>query len=139
MDPELFKKRLEEFAELKQIKTPKSAAIRESDEPETIFRGGAEFSVEVDNNPTLNWTIKKLKPHIAVCENCHDVATDRRVEYKLNQSPKPHWNVRCTACQMCQDPATGLFTMTGHELRSYQCTAEAHKSHLRPVFKKPAK
>ena len=139
MDPELFKKRLEEFAELKQLKTPKSPAFRENDEPETIFRNGNEFAVGTDDNPTLNWVIKKLKPHVAVCEDCHDVVKDRRVEHKLNQSPKPHWNVRCSACNLCQDPTTGKFTMTGSELRSYQCTAQAHKSHLKPVFKKPTK
>ena len=139
MDPELFRKKLEEFAELKQVKTPKTAAIRESDGPETVFRGGAEFSVEADNNPTLNWEIKKLKPHIAVCEDCHDVTTDRRIEHKLNDTPYKHWRSRCTACEMYKDPATGKFCMTGHEFRAYLCTAEASKSHLRPVYKKPTK
>jgi hypothetical protein len=139
MDPKLFKECLEKFAELKQLKTPKSAAFRENDEPETIFRGGKEFDVVADNNPTLNWIIKKIKPHVAVCEDCHDVVVDRRVEYKLNQSPKPHWNVRCSACDFCQDPSTGKFTMTGSELRTYQCSSQAQKSQLRPIFKKPTK
>jgi hypothetical protein len=137
MDPELFKKRLEQFAELKQMKVPRAASRAESTEPEIIERGGKTFAIELHDNPTIGWGIKKLKPHVAVCESCHDVATDRRVEYKLNQSPKPHWNVRCTACELCQDPATGLFTMSGSELRTYQYTAEANKSHLKPVFKKP--
>jgi hypothetical protein len=140
MDPELFKKRLEEFAELKQAKVPRAAGRAEAtQEPEIIERGGKSFAIHLKDNPTLNWEIKKLKPHIAVCESCHDVATDRRIEHKLNETPYKHWRSRCTACEMYKHPVTGKFCLTGNEFRTHLCTAEASKSLLRPVFKKPAK
>ena len=139
MDPELFKKRLEEFAELKQAKVPRSAGRAEATEPEIIERGGQTFSIELHDNPTIGWEIKRLKPHIAVCEDCHDVATDRRIEHKLNETPHKHWRSRCNACDMYKHPVTGKFSLSGHEFRAYLCTAEANKSHLQPHFKKPAK
>ena len=139
MDPELFKKRLEEFAELKQSKVPRSAGRAEATDPEIIERGGQTFSIHLKNNPTLNWEIAKLKPHIAVCEDCHDVTTNRRIEHKLNETPNKHWRSRCSACNLYKHPVTGKFSMTGNEFRIYQCTVNTSDSHLQPVFKKPAK
>jgi len=139
MDPELFKKQLEQFAELKQMKVPRVASRAESTEPEIIERAGQSFAIDLKDNPTIAWEIKKLKPHVAVCEDCHDVVTNRRIEHKLNETPYKHWRSRCSACDMYNDPATGKFCMSGHEFRAYLCTAEASKSLSRSLFRKPTK
>lgn len=154
MDPELFKKKLEEFAELKQLKTPKSAAFRENDQPETIFRNGNEFDVEADNNPTLNWVIKKLKPHVAVCQDCHQVVENRQVDSKLYEIPQAHWRSHCRPCGMVRNPYTKQFDLTVKKsMHHYACWLKGmpepepynidHKeeksSHLTPVYKKPTK
>jgi hypothetical protein len=151
MDPELFKKRLEQFAELKQMKTPKTAAVRESDEPETIYRGGDEFTVEVDNNPTIGWGIKKIKSHIAVCEDCCRVVEDRVVEIKVYDCPELHWRRHCKSCKFSQNPYTKEYDLTikrSHYVNHcymigkpepIDSEEEEKSSHLKPVFKKPTK
>lgn len=151
MDPELFRKKLEQFAELKQIKVPKSGNLRESDEPEIISRGGVDFTIDVDNNPTVGWGIKKLKPHIALCESCREVVENRVVETKKYESPNLHWRSHCKPCGRVQNPYTKQFDLTVkqsfHSYASFQkglpqpyLENEAEeKSHLKPVFKKPAK
>lgn len=150
MDPELFKQQLEQFAELKQMKTPKSAAIREAEEPETIYRGGNEFTVEVNRNPTISWGIKKMKPHIAVCEDCHKVVEDRVVEIKRYEFPDTHWRKNCKPCGMVQNPYTKKFDLSVKQsfhvhascLKGLPqpCLAdEEKKPHLKPVYKKPTK
>lgn len=150
MDPELFRKRLEEFAEIKQMKTPRSPGIRENDEPEIIFRGGEEFPVELNNNPTIGWGIKKLKPHVAVCEDCCEVVENRVTEIKLHQMPEAHWRKNCKNCMKTQNPYTGKFDLLSTKVfhvvscwmkgmpepESYNVEKD---SDLRPVFKKPTK
>jgi hypothetical protein len=152
MDPELFKRQLEKFAELQQVKTPRTPAIREKDELEVIFRGGDEFTVGLNNNPTLNVGIKQLKPHIAVCEDCRQVVENRVVEIKVYDCPETHWRRHCKACKFSQNPFTKKYDLTikrSHyvndcyqngkpEPEEYEETEE-ELSHLKPVFKKPAK
>lgn len=151
MDPELFKKKLEQFAELKQIRPPKSAAVREKDEPSVIFRNSEEFLVDADNNPTLNWAVKKLKPHVAVCEDCCSVVENRVIEIKSYESPNPHWRRHCKPCGLVQNPYTKEFDLTiQRSSHAYACFVKGmpqpyledepeKKPVLRPVFKKPTK
>jgi hypothetical protein len=150
MDPELFKKKLEQFAELKQVKTPRSPSVRENDEPEVIYRSGTEFAVELDNNPTLNWEIKKMKPHVSVCEDCHKVVENRVVEIKMHQMPQPHWRKNCKNCMKTQNPYTGQFDLSStksfHVMNCWMKGMPEPTSHntencsdLRPVYKKPTK
>ena len=152
MDPKLFKQRLEQFAELKQLKAPKTAAIRQTGEPETVFRGGEEFSVDQDNNPTIGWGIKKIKPHVAVCEDCRRVVEDRCVEIRRYDTPVKHWRSHCKPCGMVENPYTKEFSITVKQSGyTYICwlenkpqpyfdeNQEEKSSHLTAVFKKPAK
>jgi hypothetical protein len=152
MNADEFKQQLEKYAELKQVKTPKSAAIRESEEPEVVYRGGQEFLVATDNNSTLNWAIKKLKPHVAVCEDCHCVVEGRVVETRSYDNPAPHWRKHCKPCGMVQNPYTKQFDVTVKKSHHYySCWLKkmpepesydvdsAVCSDLQAVFKKPAK
>jgi hypothetical protein len=151
MNPDEFKARLEQFAELKQMRVPKTAAVREADEPETVYRGGEEFTVDLDDNPTIGWGIKKLKPHIAVCEDCCQVVENRVVEIKVYDSPELHWRRHCKNCKFSQNPYTKEYDLTikrSHYVNNcyitgkpepLDCEEEEKSSHLKPVFKKPTK
>ena len=151
MNPDEFKACLEQFAELKQMRVPKTAAVREADEPETVYRGGEEFTVDLDDNPTIGWGIKKLKPHIAVCEDCHSVVENRVVEIKVYDSPELHWRRHCKNCKFSQNPYTKEYDLTikrSHYVNNcyitgkpepLECEEEEKSSHLKPVFKKPTK
>ena len=152
MNADEFKQQIEKYAELKQVKTPKSPAIRENDEPEVIYRGGEEFSVDVDNNPTLTWAVKKLKPHVAVCEDCCQVVENRRIEIQRYSNPIPHWRRHCTGCDKGMNPYTGKYELANKLTHHYNACfledkpepnpyseREEKSSDLRPVYKKPAK
>jgi len=52
-----------------------------------------------------------LKPHTAPCEDCGEIVTDRKVELKVHQHPKPHWRSRCKACRLTKNPDTGCYDM----------------------------
>ena len=150
MDPESFKQKLEQFAELKQMKVPRSAGIREADEPEVIERHGVSMTLESDNNPTIGWCIKNLKTVEEQCNDCGDSVKNRIVQHKLYFSPRKHWRENCKNCQMIRDPYTEEFTLT--VTRSYQvfaafldgkeCPREytsKEESISRVVHKKPTK
>lgn len=151
MNPDEFKRQLEQFAEIKQMKTPKSPAVREADEPETLFRGGAEFTVDADNNPTISWGIKKMKSHIAVCEDCHEVVENRVVEIKVYDCPELHWRRHCRNCKLSQNPYTEKYDLTikrSHYVNHCYLTGKSEpleyeeqekKPHLTSLFKKPTK
>ena len=152
MDPELFRQQLEQWAELKQMKVPKTAAFREADEPEVIERQGQTLTIEPNNNPTINWCIKKMKPHIAVCEDCHIVATNRVVEIQQYNSPELHWRRHCKTCNLGQNPYNKKYQLPNKQTYHYNAAylegkpepepyaaKEQKDSLLKPVFKKPTK
>lgn len=152
MDPDLFKQQLEQWAELKQMKVPKSAGLREAADPEVIERQGQTLTLETDNNPTVNWCIKKLKPHVAVCEDCHTVVENRVIQIQRYGNPQPHWRRHCTACDLGQNPYNKKYELPNKQAHHYnscyiegkpepQPYAEKEEkcSVLKPVFKKPAK
>ena len=152
MDPKLFKQRLEEFAELKQMKVPRAAGRAEATQPEVIEREGKTFTIELHDNPTIGWGIKKLKPHVAVCEDCHNVVENRQVDSKRYDSPVDHWRKHCKPCGMIRNPYTNVFDVTvKHSHHTFACfykgmpqpyaeeCEQEEPSHLKPHFKKPAK
>ena len=157
MDPDLFKQRLEEFAELKQMKVPRAAGRAEATEPEVIKREGKTFTIELHDNPTIGWGIKKVKPRSAVCEDCCDVVVDRCVEIKKYDFPTTNWRKHCKACGMVQNPYTKKFDVNVKQSQHvYSCWVEnkpepcylvpqnqqvneEKSSHLKAVFKKPTK
>lgn len=152
MDPQYFKQQLEQWAELKQIKPPKSAATRENEEPEVIERQGQTVTIDIENNPTINWCIKKMKPHVAVCEDCHMVATNRVLQIQRYNSPKGHWRKHCNACNLGQNPYNGKFELKNKLAHPYNAAfldgkpeperyaeKEQKAPVLKPVYKKPTK
>lgn len=148
MDPELFKQRLEEFAELRQMKVPKSPALREADEPEIIERHGQVLAIDVDDNPTIAWCIKRLKPRTEVCEDCCQLVEDRVIETKRYESPVVHWRKSCRPCGLIQNPYTKAFDVEGKKSHwVYSCfhkgmpepNSHEKDSDLQPVMKKPTK
>lgn len=109
MDHEIFLKRLQELAEIKFVRVPKTGATREAREPDLIYRGGQEFEISVDHNPTLNLVVKKLKPCIKNCEDCGRKVRDRVVNKALYSFPVKHWRRHCSSCDSVWNPQTGCF------------------------------
>jgi hypothetical protein len=140
MDPELFKQRLEEFAELKQMKVPRAAGRAEATEPEIIERGGQSFAIELKDNPTIGWEIKKLKPKKEICSDCDKLVTDRVLHFKVCSFPFDHWRASCKNCAKTQDPDTGRFTLTAVAASNvYTNHLKQNRSESRVLFRKPAK
>lgn len=120
MKNELFIKRLRELAEVKPRKAPRSAGVRESSEPEPIFRAGQEFVITKDNNPTFTWEIVKLNPIVKDCEDCgQEGVTDRVVQKKIATYPVHHWRETCNNCRMCRNPATGKFDIPTTQINAF--------------------
>lgn len=127
MDPKQFYDKLKQYGELKQVKVPKTAARREADEPDTIYRHGQEFTIDEQNNPTRSLIYKCLHPKIEACEDCDQIVTDRVIHSKVYQYPIPHWRQQCQHCQLFQNPKTGVYDLTSQE------TSNAFHQHLGPV------
>lgn len=152
MDPDLFKQQLEQFAELKTVKVPKTAAIREAEEPEVIQRHGQELVIDSDNNPTHAWSIKRLKTSARLCEDCHLVAENRVIEIKRYPNPVDHWRRHCRACNLGMNPYNNKYELENKHAQHYNACwvdgkPEPHSQDLieektpilKPHFKKPAK
>lgn len=140
MNPNEFYSKLSELAELKQTKVPKTPARREADDPDEVWREGRVIHLTKDNNPTLNWEIKKIKHQTRLCEDCGELVNNRIVELKICEYPKPHWRERCANCKMSRNPDTGQFDLTSTEAsNTYRelLTKNPQFSTLR--FKKPTK
>ncbi len=123
MDPNEFKRQLEQFAELKQVKVPRGPNLREADEPDTVFRNGEEFIITRENNPTLTYCIKKIKHQTRPCEDCGNAVTDRITHLRICQFPEPHWRETCQNCGMTRNPDTGEFDLKGQQASNYFTTA----------------
>ncbi len=119
MDNETFLKRLGELAELEPIKVPRSAGLRLAEEAQDIIRQGKTFTIEVDENPTLNVRIKKLKTKPKQCEDCGKLVEDRRVHTSLYQNPQQHWRSRCHPCNMTLNPTTGQYDLNNKAVQTF--------------------
>lgn len=152
MDPQYFKQQLEQWAEIKQMRPPKGPSTRENDEPEVIERQGQTVTIDIDNNPTVNWCIKKMKPQVAVCEDCHLVTTNRVVQIQRYTIPQGHWRKHCNSCNLGQNPYNGRYELANKVAHAYNAAyldgkpepqpyAEKDQKQpvLRAVLKKPAK
>jgi len=109
MEHNTFIKRLEEVAEIKRVKLPKSAAYREADTACDIFRNGQMMIIDKDNNETCAYEIKRLKPIVKPCEDCGQECKDRRVNKSLYSFPIKHWRSHCSGCNRVKNPVTGVF------------------------------
>lgn len=116
MDPQQYLTRLQELAELQQIK-PSFKQQRPAEEPVIVERQGRQIDLQKDN-PTLTLRIRRLKNTIRVCEDCNELVDRRRVERKLYTSIQPHWRDICTNCNRVRD-LEGQFRLTPTEANSY--------------------
>jgi hypothetical protein len=138
MDPKLFRQRLEELAELKVVKEPRTADRREAEDADSIWRDGKEYVINPKDNPTLNIAIARIKPMIKACEDCGLMVEDRLVHVKIYDNPYPHWRKNCISCKMTEHPLTGCFD-TPSPTASKSISYELKCLNSRPVFKKPTK
>jgi hypothetical protein len=141
MDPKLFKQRLEELAELKTVRAPRSPAQRAAEEPEEIFRNGKTLVIDEKNNPTNMLAIKKIRNQEQICEDCDRFVKNRVVNYKVLDSPQRHWRKSCGSCQKTFNPETGQFDLISTKAGYvYACFFNKEKQSIsRVIFKKPTK
>ena len=141
MEPNEFKRRLEELAELKTVRAPRLSGIRAAEEPEEIFRNGKTLLIDEKNNFTNMLGIKKLRSEEKICEDCDRFVKNRVIHYKVLDFPMRHWRKSCSSCQKTFNPETEQFDLV--------CTKAAHayatffnkekQSISGVVFKKPTK
>jgi len=141
MDPKLFKQRLEELAELKTVREPRSPAIRAAEEPEEIFRNGKTLLIDEKNNPTNMLGIKKLRSEEKICEDCDRFVKNRVINYKVLDFPMRHWRKSCGSCQKTFNPETEQFDLISTKAASVYINFfnKEKQSISRVVFKKPTK
>jgi len=123
MDRNEYRKRLEEFAIVKDRKPAKSPTHNRLAK-ETVIEidelTGEEIEVEreITENPTLGFEVI-LKDRIAACElGCGDVVTNQVIERKLYLFPERHWRTRCTNCDHCVSPDGVGFIKNGSGIQS---------------------
>lgn len=63
--------------------------------------------------------IKEIRAIAKPCEDCGEIIEFRRIDYKLNRKPRPHWKKTCSVCSKIQNPESGKFDMTVRELASF--------------------
>jgi hypothetical protein len=111
MEHNRFIQQLQQFAELKPIKTAASAAIRESAEPAEIWRNGQLMQVDSSNNPTWGFQVKRLKTEAKACEDCGKECKNRTLNKTLYAFPKKHWRTCCTGCTKVFNPESKSFDL----------------------------
>ena len=100
MDKKKFKKFVEEVAVIKERKPVKSPTIRLDNDAYDYVRHGDEWvEVTAQENPTLGFSLVKLKDRNALCElGCGKIVTNQIVEKRLCFTPEAHWRTRCANC-----------------------------------------
>lgn len=141
MEPNEFKRRLEELAEIQPRREPRSAGRREVDEPTEIFRNGSSTEIDLENNHTLTLVIKQLRNSRQICEDCDRFVERRTINYKLLDYPQKHWRASCKNCQKTLNPRNGNFDLSC--VKAGAAYADFFKQEKEPIctvnFKKPTK
>jgi hypothetical protein len=121
MDKNELRQRLEQVAELKDIKPPRTANYRPAIEYITeVDELGEEYQVpvEITENPTLGFQLVKLKDQHRVCElGCGEIVTNQVIEKRYGQTPKSHWKTRCKNCDCYLTPDGLGFIKGGHQIQ----------------------
>ena len=121
MDKKEFRAKLEQVAELKDIKPARTANYRPAIEYITeVDEDGEEYQVpvEVTENPTLGFDLVKLKDQHRVCElGCGEVVTNQVIERRLATTPKKHWRTRCKNCDHYVSPDGEGFIKGSHAVQ----------------------
>ena len=129
MKPEEFYERLSKLAQYR-VPTPinpgqsneernakrQLAKLKESDDwqddPEVAaLVEELEDFIKPKKNYTVPIEIVKLKIQPRSCEDCGLEVTDRKVNVRVLQSPKPHWRRSCTHCRRTWNPLTEKFDL----------------------------
>lgn len=104
MDKEEFRKRLEQFAVLKDVNPVRNASHGRL--PKEVVIEIDEFGEEVEvtreiklTNDTLGFELVKLKPIFKACDlGCGQVVSDQVIERRLSIYPQSHWRTKCASC-----------------------------------------
>ena len=137
MNEEDFERIISQYAQINR--KIKKRGKRGGGDPIEVQRGLRTIVIEgEDNNPTIGVVVEKILSNVRACEGCNRQVKDRKVEYKLHQTPKRHWRERCSTCGKTRDPETGKFSLTDPMAhRHFQIALKSPD--LEPAEKKPAK
>lgn len=119
MEHDIFIQRLQELAEIKRVKVPKSGGLREADTACDIFRNGETFIIDKDNNSTWAYEIKKIRPIIQNCSDCGKECKDRKITKSVYIFPKRHWRTHCSGCNRVWNPETKQFDLLPTQAQSH--------------------
>ena len=117
MDPKSFQQQVEQWAEIRFVKTAKHPGFRNADEPPVIYRAGKPVKIDLKLNQTWAIEVKKMKPQ--QCVDCGKMVKNRVVNIRRCSSPEPHWRENCNLCKMTRDPDTGLFSISNQKVEKY--------------------
>jgi hypothetical protein len=98
------KKEIRDFvqsvAEIKDLAPAKSPTIRLDDTDQNLVRIHDQWhTLNQSSNPTLGFTLVKLKEQHRLCElACGEIVTDQVIEKKMYFTPKNHWRTKCNNC-----------------------------------------
>jgi hypothetical protein len=121
MDKNEFRKRLEQVAELKDIKPARTANYRPAIEYITeVDEDGEEYQipVQITENPTLGFDLVKVKDKHELCQlGCGEVVTNQVIELRHATTPKKHWRTRCRNCDCYVSPDGQGFIKGSHAVQ----------------------
>ena len=138
MDPKKFREQLEKFGKIKAVKVPRTAARREAEDEDSIWRNGEQFLIDPKNNHTLGVMLEKVYPIVKACEDCNQVVENRMIEHKKYDFPFPHWRSNCVTCGLSQNPVTKEYEIERRNA-SHGFKQALLDSDLAVKYKKPAK
>lgn len=99
MDNKLFKAKLLEVAEVRELKPARNSGERVNDEITSAVVDGEEIVITQSYNPTLGLELVKLKQSARACElGCGSILTGQVIERRFCQTPSGHWRTRCANC-----------------------------------------
>lgn len=106
MDPKQLQQLIETVAEFEPVRPVRVANIKQTrdDEAEVLYHG--EFiNINLQNNPTLGYRLKKFKSEPKLCElNCGRMVKNQVIEHRVYTEPELHWRTKCTNCKKTVGP-----------------------------------
>lgn len=78
-----------------------------------VFKTSKEEGDDASQYPSLKTITHPMVP----CEDCDLMVSDRRIDYKRNVKPIPHWKQTCRNCGMIQHPDTKEYTLDQNTYR----------------------
>jgi len=115
-----FKKIIEQYAEIKDIKPSRDPGIR-NDNTTEIELDGEEIKINKHQNKTLGFEIIKLKPIYKSCElNCGNIVENQVINHTYYNDPVRYKRIKCVNCKKYQHPSgTGFVDVSSTNLTSF--------------------